>query len=40
MFTALAEFVHIESTRDARIRSGLSPKQTQDQLQLALRLHW
>lgn len=39
-FTAVGEFLHIESTRQARLRSGLSPRQEQNQLQLALRVNW
>jgi hypothetical protein len=31
------EFLHVESTRDARVRVGLDPRQEQNQLQLALR---
>jgi len=34
------EFLHIESTREARARSGLAAQQTQNQLQMALRVRW
>ncbi len=39
-FSALAEFLHVDSRRDARLRDGLAPRQTQEQLQVALRAHW
>ena len=37
-FEGLIEFLHVESTRAARLRSGLAPHQVQNQLQFALRL--
>lgn len=37
--TLLAEALHIESDRDARLRLGVDPQQSQTLLQLALRLH-
>jgi hypothetical protein len=38
--TAMVEYLHVESRRMARSRVGLAADQTQDQLQLAMRLHW
>ena len=38
--TMLAELLHIDSSRRARERIGLAPRQTQDQAQMALRLRW
>jgi hypothetical protein len=37
---AFAEFLHVESTRGARARAQLDPRQEQNQLQLALQAHW
>ena len=37
--TLLAEALHVESNREARVRSGLDPRQNQTLLQLAIRLH-
>ena len=37
--TVLAEAIHIDSRRDARVGIGLAPRQRQTQVQLALRLH-
>lgn len=39
-FTALVEYLHVESDREARIRNMLSPKQAQNQIQMAVRAHW
>lgn len=39
-FSVLAEFVHVNSQRPARVRSGLASNQSQNQLQLALRGAW
>ncbi len=38
--TALIEYLHVESDRDARKRSSLAPAQTQNQLQMVVRAHW
>lgn len=38
--TALVEFLHVESSRDARTRVALAPNQSQSQIQMALRKHW
>lgn len=38
--TGLLEVVHVQSERDARLRNGLSPRQGQTQMQVALRFHW
>jgi hypothetical protein len=38
--TALLEYAHVESERDARSRAALEPAQIQDQLQMALRMRW
>ncbi len=35
----LAEFLHVESRRDARLALGLAPHQATNQFQLALRIH-
>ena len=37
--TVLAEALHVETDREARVRSGLDPHQNQTVLQLAMRLH-
>lgn len=34
----LAELLHVESTRDARLRDGIDPRQTQTLVQIALRV--
>jgi hypothetical protein len=34
------EFLHIDSTRQARARSGLPAQQAQNQLQMALQVRW
>ncbi len=39
-FTLLAEALHVESTRGARSREGIDPKQKQNQFQLSLRFAW
>jgi hypothetical protein len=38
--TGLAEYLHVDSERPARLRAGLAPRQAQDQLQLAMRASW
>jgi len=38
--TAKVELLHVESTRGARLRSGLAPRQIQNQLQLAMKVRW
>lgn len=38
-FSLLGEFLHVESDRAARVDLGVAPHQTQNQLQLALRVH-
>ena len=38
--TGLIELLHVESDRAARERAGIAPKQSQTQLQMALRVHW
>ena len=38
--TGLAEYLHVDSDRAARLRAGLEPDQSQDQIQLALRASW
>jgi hypothetical protein len=39
-FTALVEYLHVESDRDGRVRVGEGDDQAQNQLQMALRVHW
>lgn len=38
--TAFAEYVHVESDKQARARAGLAARQSQDQVQIALRARW
>ncbi len=40
VMTAFVEFLHVESSRDARARLALAPHQSQNQFQLALRALW
>lgn len=40
MFTALVEYLHVESDRDARTRASLGSKQSQNQVQMVMRAHW
>lgn len=39
-FTGLLEFLHVSSTRDARQEVGINPRQSQNQLQAEVRMHW
>lgn len=38
--SAKVEVLHVESTRNARVRTGLDPQQNQTQLQMALHWRW
>jgi hypothetical protein len=40
IFTALVEYLHVESDRDARSRAALAPDQAQNQVQMVMRAHW
>lgn len=40
MFTALVEYLHVESDRDARARTSLGANQAQNQVQMVMRAHW
>lgn len=39
-FEMLAEILHAKTTRGARNRIGIPPRQTQNQLLVSMRLHW
>ena len=39
-FTGFLEALHVESTRGARVRVGIAPKESQTVIQASLRLHW
>ena len=39
-FTGLAEWVHVDSRREARVRLAEAPRQRQDQIQFVLRARW
>lgn len=38
--TALIEYLHVESDRQARTRTALEPQQSQDQVQMVMRARW
>lgn len=38
--TALVEYLHVESDRQARLRNALAPEQEQNQVQMAFRASW
>ena len=40
IFTALVEYLHVESDKDARARASLAPDQAQNQVQMVMRARW